>query len=174
MKEAPWIMLTSKQEPQKKKGLGWGKELAATLLAFCGFGHVLFQRTGKVTEVTGENRRNPKLGLELTLWYVWADSRVSLASPLCRDLDVDGLSLQEFKLEGSKRKTGLCGCVFGNTPCSASPAMLKGPVSGLVRHMLVNAYFCLDSNSLISLFVVVVLTKSEQQRETIFHFSNST
>lgn len=92
----------------KEEGAGLGQGAGCRLpAAFCGPRRVLFQRTGKVTEGTGGNGRNPELGLELTFWYVGTDSSVSLASPLCRDLDVDGLSLQEFKLEGSKRKTGL-------------------------------------------------------------------
>lgn len=96
-----------------KEGAGLGQGAGCRLpAAFCGLRHVLFQRTGKVTEGTGGSRRNPQLGLELAFWYVGTDSSVSLASPLCQDLDVDGLSLQEFKLEGSKRKTGLWSCVW--------------------------------------------------------------
>lgn len=91
----------SEKEERAGRGPGAGCHLPA---AFCGLGQVL--SADRKVEVTGGHRRNPNLRLELPFWDR-TDSSVSLASPLGRDLDVDGLSLQEFKLEGAGRQTGL-------------------------------------------------------------------
>lgn len=76
---------------------------------------------------------------------------------LCHDSDVDGLRLHQFEMEGSKREAGVwnipLGAAVRDSGCRRSAplssTMLNSPKSGLLKYILVNENFCMNSSLMI-------------------------